>query len=245
MTAKQRNPKARPDAATPISAHDLAEMTARAVDHREARNGFTEAMEIVNFTLPKAFSNQNGPTADEVRHRVIDEIYAPMLDDREFTESAFEALKQQIFDDGFCIDVTHEVVAYCVFAVRAYFHDDQALSWSYACDARYWAGVVMILAKQRALPASEATAQMLARLRSEQGRTAAHAKLSRDPKQAAKAEAFNLWQEWHANRMQYKSGAAFARHVVSALPAIENTKTVERWVTQWRKDAKTKKQASS
>lgn len=220
-------------------------MIERAYDDRGARTGFTEAMEIVNFTLPKAFSRQNGPTAEEVRHHVVDEIYGPMLDDREFTESTFESIKQQIFDEGSCIDVTQEVVAYCVFAVEAYFRGDQALSWSYACDARYWAGVVMVLAKQRALPAPELTTQMLARLRSEQGRSAARVKLLRDPKQVAKAETFKLWQEWQAGRAHYKSAAAFARAVVDAFPIIENTKTVEHWATQWRKGAKTKKQASS
>ena len=66
-------------------------------------------------------------------------------------------------------------------------------------------------------------------------------RLRSDPKQSAKADAFKLWQDWRAGRALYKSGAAFARHVVDALPAIENTKTVERWVTQWRKDAKAAK----
>ncbi|MBN8737663.1 MAG: hypothetical protein J0H27_15530 [Xanthomonadales bacterium] len=68
----------------------------------------------------------------------------------------------------------------------------------------------------------------------------AQAKLARDPKQAAKAKAFKLWQDWQTGRVRHKSGAAFARHVVDTLP-IESTKTVERWVTQWRKDAKATK----
>lgn len=67
----------------------------------------------------------------------------------------------------------------------------------------------------------------------------ARAKLATDPKQAAKAEAFKLWQDWQVGKTRYKSGAAFARHVVETFRAIESTKAVERWVTQWRKDAKT------
>jgi hypothetical protein len=66
-------------------------------------------------------------------------------------------------------------------------------------------------------------------------------KNARDPKQIAKAEAFKLWEDWQAGRARHKSGAAFARHVVDKLPLIESTKTVERWVTQWRKDAKAMK----
>jgi hypothetical protein len=69
----------------------------------------------------------------------------------------------------------------------------------------------------------------------------ARAKLAADPKQAAKAEAFKLWQDWQAGKTRHKSGAAFARHVVKAIRVIENTKTVERWVTQWSKHAKAAK----
>jgi hypothetical protein len=61
-------------------------------------------------------------------------------------------------------------------------------------------------------------------------------KLANDPKQAAKADAFRMWQEWQAGRALYKSGAAFARHVVDSLP-LESTDTVERWVRVWRKAA--------
>lgn len=65
----------------------------------------------------------------------------------------------------------------------------------------------------------------------------AKAKLARDPKQAAKAQALKLWQDWKAGRTRYKSGAAFARFVTETLSAIESEKTVERWVTAWRKEA--------
>jgi hypothetical protein len=62
----------------------------------------------------------------------------------------------------------------------------------------------------------------------------AKAKLARDPKQLAKAEAFRLWCEWQAGAARYKSGAAFARHVVDTLP-IESTKSVERWMATWHR----------
>lgn len=63
----------------------------------------------------------------------------------------------------------------------------------------------------------------------------AKAKLARDPKQVAKAQAFRLWCEWKAGAARYKSGAAFARHVVDTLP-IESTKSVERWMATWHRE---------
>jgi hypothetical protein len=59
----------------------------------------------------------------------------------------------------------------------------------------------------------------------------------KDGKQAAKKQALNLWQDWQAGRAQYKSGAAFARHVVDSLP-IENEKTVQRWMKLWAAEIK-------
>lgn len=74
----------------------------------------------------------------------------------------------------------------------------------------------------------------------EQVRKAAAARLviDSDGKQAAKAQALELWQEWQAGRAKYKSGADFARQVVKSLTAIESTKTVERWMVKWRAEAK-------
>ena len=62
-------------------------------------------------------------------------------------------------------------------------------------------------------------------------------KLANDPKQAAKAEAFKLWQQWQQGKTRHSSGAAFARHVIESYPAIISTKVVERWVTDWQRKA--------
>jgi hypothetical protein len=70
-------------------------------------------------------------------------------------------------------------------------------------------------------------------VRAELARSGARAKLKNDPKQAAKAVAFEQWQEWRTGKTLHKSGAAFARHVVATLPAIQSTKTVEAWVKKW------------
>lgn len=59
----------------------------------------------------------------------------------------------------------------------------------------------------------------------------------KDGKQAARVEAFKLWQESRGGRTLRKSGAAFARHIVESLP-IESTKTVERWMKEWATDVR-------
>ncbi len=61
----------------------------------------------------------------------------------------------------------------------------------------------------------------------------AMAKLAKDPKQAAKAEAFELWQDWQAGRTLHKSGAAFARFVCDKCAVLESPTTVERWARKW------------
>lgn len=63
------------------------------------------------------------------------------------------------------------------------------------------------------------------------------AKLERDPKQAAKAKAKELWRDWQAGRTLHKCQAAFARYVVQCLPVIESTESVNRWVREWRAEA--------
>lgn len=72
----------------------------------------------------------------------------------------------------------------------------------------------------------------------------AREKLKRDPKQAAKAQARKLWQDWQAGRTLHKSGAAFARHVVRELPILESTKVVERWTREWKAACKNSHPAS-
>lgn len=66
-------------------------------------------------------------------------------------------------------------------------------------------------------------------------RKAIKAKLQRDPKQAAKAEAFRMWQAWQAGEVIHASGAAFARHVVEQT-VIEDPNSVQRWMRKWRAD---------
>ena len=54
-----------------------------------------------------------------------------------------------------------------------------------------------------------------------------------------------MFGEWEAHKVSYRSGAEFARAVCSALPEIKSTKTVERWVTEWRRRQAKGRQASS
>lgn len=243
MDAKRGEGKARRKATQAIrraaSTDAMLDMVDKARDHREARNGFTEAMEIISITLPKAFAKTDGPTFDEVNKRIINEIYGPMLDDPDFTEPAFETLKREIFEQGRCINLIQEVVAYCVFAVRAFFSEQETLAWSYACDARYWTGVVMMAAKSRGLPDPAATARMLATMRSTQAREAAAAMLARNPKQAAKTEAFKLWQERYAGQHpRLRTNEQFAIECMRRWPVLTSSKVITGWCTEWNKQSK-------
>lgn len=147
MNTRRRTRRARK-----LKADDLRDMCHRAREHREARNGFTEAMWIVHFTLPKIFVKERGPTYEEVRMRVVDELFTPMVNDADFTEEALETFMKETFEQGAMIDVTEEVVAYCALAAKAFLEGNETMSWSYACDAQYWAGVVMVSARRADMP---------------------------------------------------------------------------------------------
>ena len=73
------------------------------------------------------------------------------------------------------------------------------------------------------------------------------AKLKIDPKQQAKAEIAKEFNRWMANQSNFRDGAKFALkmvelHIDKDGAPLLTTKTVESWVTQWRKDAKQKMQ---
>lgn len=70
---------------------------------------------------------------------------------------------------------------------------------------------------------------------SQKARRGITAKLQKDPKQAAKAGAFRMWQDWQTGKAVHASGAAFARHVVEQT-VIEDPNTVQRWIREWRAD---------
>ncbi len=88
-------------------------------------------------------------------------------------------------------------------------------------------------------------ARLVTLLESKHRRQGAASKMARDPVQTAKGDVFKLWQDWRAQRARFDNGADFARRAVAKFPAIKSTKTVERWVTHWRReaDAKRRKQA--
>ncbi len=55
----------------------------------------------------------------------------------------------------------------------------------------------------------------------------------RNGKQAAKNEAFKLWQDWQKGKTLHKSGAAFSRFVCDKYPVLESPTTVEKWSRKW------------
>lgn len=135
-----------------FSGEQLKAKMEAARDSRSERNGFTEAMEIITFTLPKAFAQKGrgGRTMDEVRESIFNEIFNPMLADDDFSESVLDDAVRDAFEKGRIINLVEKVVAYCAFAVRCFFQEDEGRSWSYAADAKYWAGVVMVAVERGA-----------------------------------------------------------------------------------------------
>lgn len=169
-TKRQKNApefQAKAAARSTLNGEELLNMLMDASERREARNGFTEAMEVLHITLPKAFAKTGGPTEKEVSRRITNKIYGPMLDDCDFTESVMKDEIKAIFDSGANVNIVEEAVAYCVFAVRAYFAGNDALSWSYACDAVRWSAVVSSFAQLGEMPKPGV---LLARIRHRQTR---------------------------------------------------------------------------
>lgn len=89
------------------------------------------------------------------------------------------------------------------------------------------------------LDQSEPLVEEALKTRNDRKRGAA-ARLSNDPKQAAKKEAFKAWKDWQAGRVIHKSQASFARFIVDTFPTLENPKSVERWAKEWREAKATK-----
>lgn len=96
-----------------------------------------------------------------------------------------------------------------------------------------WNGMEVLLISR----SERSMEQLLKDARRQVAAQGARARIARGSKgkHAAKEKAFEMWQQWQSGQTKYKSGAAFVSHVVDSLPALENEKTVERWVREWRK----------
>lgn len=123
-----------------------------AILHRESRNGYTDALEIISFTLPRIFAREGGPTLEVAADRVLSDFVEPMLSDPEFTEAVLDSETKETFAQGLCVNLVEKVAAYCVFAMKAFAEGNESLSWSYVSDAKYWAGATMVAIKRGEMP---------------------------------------------------------------------------------------------
>jgi len=64
------------------------------------------------------------------------------------------------------------------------------------------------------------------------------ARSENDPRTKLRAKAKQQWDRWKENPARFRSGAAFAHDFQKHHPIIENTKTVENWVSQWEAEAR-------
>ena len=65
---------------------------------------------------------------------------------------------------------------------------------------------------------------------------AGKARAASTPVAADKEKAKKLWEKYQSGRLTFKSGAAFARHIVENF-SVQNTRTVERWMHEWTSEA--------
>jgi len=83
-------------------------------------------------------------------------------------------------------------------------------------------------------------------MRVKQARRGAAAKLARDPKQVAKAEAFKLWKERHAGKHpKLRANEQFAAECMRRWPVLTSSKVILGWCTEWNKQAKRESQPAS
>ncbi len=76
-------------------------------------------------------------------------------------------------------------------------------------------------------------------LRSGIGRQAAEARIKKDPRQQEKQLIKECWQNWQADKSQYKSKAAFARDMMEKVEHLTSAKKIEDWCREWEKETTT------
>ena len=75
--------------------------------------------------------------------------------------------------------------------------------------------------------------------KAELARKGARARYADDPKQLAKIEVKESWIRWQSDPGSYRSKAEFAFSMVNVHePTLISTKVIERWCTEWERDAK-------
>jgi len=75
---------------------------------------------------------------------------------------------------------------------------------------------------------------------------AAIAKLEKDPKQAAKADAVKLWKERRdGNHPKLRTNEQFAAECMRRWPVLTSAKVILGWCAQWNKEAKRESQHAS
>lgn len=74
------------------------------------------------------------------------------------------------------------------------------------------------------------------KIRSDQGKKGALARLAIDPKQADKKKVRDCWELWQNDKGRYKSKAAFARDMLEKFENLENHRVLERWCKEWESE---------
>lgn len=95
-------------------------------------------------------------------------------------------------------------------------------------------------------PTPQDVAKIAAATRTVLARKAGRARAAADPKQAAKAAAFALWNERRAGKHpKLRTNEHFAAECLRQWPVLSSSKVILGWCTQWHKEAAERKSQSA
>jgi hypothetical protein len=123
----------------------------------------------------------------------------------------------------------------CALAVIKCLQDGrERAAWSYAIDARHLASTIL------------QGWDMRRRVKTALAVEHSEIRWASDPKQAAKAEARNLWNERHAGKHpRLRTNEQFAIECMRRWPALRSAAVITGWCTAWTKAAKGRKTQSA
>jgi hypothetical protein len=117
--------------------------------------------------------------------------------------------------------------AYCAQALKAQKGGSNAMAWTYAIDATYYASLLQ-MGTHGLEQAQEGV--------SSKARRAALLGHQASPAGNAKRIIRECWEAWNVCPGQYKSTAAFARAMLDKFPdELSSQPVIERWVRDWRR----------
>lgn len=138
------------------------------------------------------------------------------------------------------MDIPRRLVDFeTTYGCRVYFEASKGLP-NYAelyeawWDSKEEADVVLNRGRVQSARARETEIGL--RFRAKTAAKGGEAKKTKDPKQAAKREARNLWDEWKDGKAKFTGVEQWAMEVVRRHPILKSIKNVASWNAKWEKE---------